>query len=290
MVRKIAAVIPTFNRAVDVIECLTALSVQQSISVQAIVVNDGSSDGTTEKILAQYPQTIVIEGDGNLWWSGCTNVGVQRALDDGFDYVLLLNDDNAMEPGAVMHLLAYAESHPSTLVGSLVLIKGTNLVAYAGCTVRWLKGGPGLKDYRQPYTNQYSHVISADYLGGQGVLINTDVFRKIGLFDAVKFPQYYGDADFYLRARRAGYEVVVEPKSIVWDGINPDGFPRYGFRRGFRKLLNAYTSRRSAVNVVDTTRFYIKHCPKVLIPFGLARRFLGYGRAYLMAQFTSGEA
>ncbi|MDZ7957616.1 MAG: glycosyltransferase family 2 protein [Aulosira sp. DedQUE10] len=282
----IAVVIPTHNRIIELLECLESVYRQKNVKLQVFVINDGSQDGTTESVRKAYPQTQIIEGDGNLWWTGATNVGITAAREQDFKYILLLNDDNILADGALKTLLNYAQNHPDTIVGSLVLIKGTNTIGYAGAGINWFKGGPFLKDYRHEYKGQYQNMIDADFLGGQGVMIASSIFSKIGMFDSTSFPHYHGDADFYLRASAGGIKIVVHPQSIVLDSENPNSFPRYGFRKGFKKLVEAYISRRSPANIVETTRFFWRHCPLWLLPIALPRKFLGFLKGYLHAQFS----
>jgi GT2 family glycosyltransferase len=280
----IGVVVPTHNRVGELLDCLESIYQQEDIKLSVFVINDGSKDNTTVKVKEVYPDVSVIEGDGNLWWSGSNNLGIKAAINQGCNYILLLNDDNILAPNAVKAMLECALTHADTIVGSLVLIKNTNTIGYAGAGIDWLKGGPFLKDYRKEYTNQYQELIDCDFLGGQGVLIESSIFTRFGLFDAKSFPQYHGDADFYIRVRKQGIKIVVTPDSIVWDGINPDGFPRYGFRQGLGKLIEAYTSRRSAVNLVEISHFFYRHCPIWLLPFALTRKLIGFSRGYLRAQ------
>lgn len=104
----IVVIIPTYNRARQVLEGLASVYSQENAQLQAIVINDGSKDGTSELIKENFPQAQIIEGDGNMWWAGAINAGLQQALDTGFDYFLLLNDDNWLAPLSVSHLLDYA--------------------------------------------------------------------------------------------------------------------------------------------------------------------------------------
>jgi GT2 family glycosyltransferase len=281
---KVGIIIPTYNRVGELLDCLESVYKQQSINLLVFVINDGSKDDTTTKVKSIYPAVNIIEGDGNLWWSGCNNLGIKAAINQECDYILLLNDDNVLSPNSLNSMIDCASSRPNTIIGSVVLIKNTNRIGYAGAGVNWLKGGPFLKDHQKEYTNQYKNLIDCDFLGGQGVLIESSLFIRFGLFDAESFPQYHGDADFYLRVRRHGIKIVVTPDSVVWDGENPNGFPRYGFRQGFKKLFEAYTSRRSAVNILELSHFFYRHCPLWLLPFALTRKVLGFAKGYLSAK------
>ena len=69
-------VIPVFNRREETLRCLDSLVTQTYTNFIVIVVDDGSTDGVGDAVQAGYPDTIVLKGDGNLWWAGATNLGV----------------------------------------------------------------------------------------------------------------------------------------------------------------------------------------------------------------------
>src|SRR5699024_4666580 len=125
----------------------------------------------------------------------------------------------------VGQLLDYAEAHPDTIVGSLVRLKGTNRISDAGVALNWWRAGPYLKDFQQDfYPGKYPTVMPADALAGQGVLISRHNLETTGLLHNKDFPQYFGDTDFYLRARANGLKVAVNTASEVWN--NPPNRPK----------------------------------------------------------------
>ncbi len=285
---RVAAIIPTHDRLSDLLECLKTVCDQAGITVQPIVVNDGSPPGTVEQLRQAYPQIEIIEGDGNLWWAAALNLGIQAGLKAGYDYLLLLNDDNTLGSNAVRTLLDYAEAHTNTIVGSLVLIRGVSQVSDVGVTVGWWRAGPYLKDFRKEYRGQYKEPLPADALGGQGVLVPRAVFEKIGILNSQDFPQYFGDTDFYLRARAAGFSVIVQPASIVWNrppnrakAVRPANL-----REAFDRLVKLYSWVGSPYNIRPNLKFLVRHCPFYMLPVALTYRFASSVRYFYLKNLS----
>src|SRR5688500_2404494 len=97
---RVAVVAPVHNRKAITLQCLKSLyrSNTNGIELDVVIVDDGSTDGTGDAIREQYPSVDVVEGDGNLWFTEGTNVGVRKALEREPKYVLLINDDQVFDP------------------------------------------------------------------------------------------------------------------------------------------------------------------------------------------------
>src|SRR5687767_767033 len=98
------AVIPVHNRSGQTRRCLRSLAAG-TVPVRAVVVDDGSTDGTAREVARHHPDVVVLHGHGDLWWAGAVNRGVEHALAGGADYVLTLNNDGVLAPDAVAKLL-----------------------------------------------------------------------------------------------------------------------------------------------------------------------------------------
>src|SRR5687768_17351615 len=88
-------VIPVHNRLDATRECLESVKSQPYKYFKVVLIDDGSTDGSSEYVKEKYPEVTVLKGDGDLWWTGATNLGVQYALQHcrENDYVLTLNND-----------------------------------------------------------------------------------------------------------------------------------------------------------------------------------------------------
>jgi len=278
----IAVIIPTFNRVEKLLNCLTSIYAQENVRLFPIVINDGSKDGTTKVVRQRFPQVTVLEGSGNLWWAGAINLGFQAGLKAGFDYYLIINDDNELGDGAVASLLASSQANSNAVIGSIVVYRHTNEVSDAGVIMRWNYKGPHKLDHWHKYDNQYRGLLKVDVPGGQGVLIPRQVLETIGLFDAASFPQYFADNDFFLRARAKGFDILLDTRSIVWNIPNSIVQPSLGLKGTWLDIWRGYTWKGSANNVVYTSRFFLRHCrPRYLLPYSLLRRLLSFPIGYI---------
>jgi GT2 family glycosyltransferase len=204
------AVVLTWN-AVDLAEqCIRSLDRLDEPHPRVIVVDNGSTDGTEERIRAAYPLVTVEQTGRNLGFAGGMNVGIRRALRDGARYVWLLNNDTLPEPGALGALVAEAERHPSIgIAGSLLLESGPErrVQAWGGGSIgRWL----GLTElWTTPHGAR-----PPDYITGASMLLRRELLDDVGLLDEGFFV-YFDDTDLSLRARRCGWRLAVAADSVV---------------------------------------------------------------------------
>ena len=78
---RVEIVTPVYNRRDITLQCLKSLSRLncEGLQIHTIIVDDGSTDGTSEAIKKDFPEVEIIKGDGNLWFSEGTNVGIRAA-------------------------------------------------------------------------------------------------------------------------------------------------------------------------------------------------------------------
>lgn len=196
-----SVIVPVHNRRDITLDCLHRLARDGVFDwAHVIVVDDGSIDGTRKAVHAAFPQVKIIEGDGDLWWTGAMVMGMQAALDRGAEYLLWLNDDCAPAEGALRLLRCVAQDRRA-MVGGTCLLPGSEQVIYGGLRRRGF--GFDLVPYRPGATE------ACDAVSGNLVCMPAALVRDIGMPDAARLPHAIGDIDFGLRAGRAGWPVLV---------------------------------------------------------------------------------
>ena len=279
-------IIPVHNRKKYTEACLQCLHKQSYHNFKIIVVDDGSTDGTPEMIAQKFPEVTVLTGDGNLWWTEGTNVGVRFAIDDSVEteenFILTLNDDTEVKIDYLSSLLNVYELQKPCLVGSACVdINNRNHLEYAGTKVDlYWSGEENLAaKFMHNYSRarDYSLTINSDSLPGRGVLIPFSTFVKIGLYDAVHFKQYMADIDFSVRARKAGYQLIVSLDSVVYGHVDATGL-QLKPDLSFHKFWKGLSSTRSPINLSLRYHFAMRHSPTkwVYLLLDVSRIFTGY--------------
>ena len=246
-------VIPVFNRLNFTINCLNSLVRQNYKDYKIIVVNDGSTDDTAKYLETNYPDVLQLHGNGDLWWAGSTNLGVQKALQlsgSGNDYILTLNNDLEVKEDYLQSLLNVAVKNPNSLVGSVsVDINAPDKIHFAG--TRW---NSKTAKYRGAVSENICYkeiaslqdTIATDLLPGRGVLIPITVFIKIGVYDFSTFPHYMADEDFSLRAKKVNYELLIATKAVVYNHVDATGLQKR--KHDLKYYKDVFTSVKSPVN------------------------------------------
>ena len=244
-------IIPVFNRKETTLACLAKLEATgASKRYHVVVVDDASTDGTAEAIAAQYPETVVVAGDGDLWWTGGMALGMEYAAKQGAEYFIWLNDDCVPVDDALFQLVDYMRDHPHTIAAPTCYAEMDD-----GSLVKQHNAFVG----RSGFAASAGEVLSAEGLSGWCVGIPGEVFDEIGVPDAKKFPHYSGDDTYIYRATKAGFKacVIGDITAHLFGGVHP----RLNFRNHFgenatpaKTFYSLFLSKRSPYLL--STRFF----------------------------------
>ena len=201
MTKKIYIIIPVYNRVETTLQCLDRLSSSGVMEwAHVVVVDDASPDGTAEAIEQRYSsdKVTVLHGDGNLWWAGGINMGMEYAYKKGAEYFVWLNDDcRPIKKASFRTLVDYSIEHQCVAVGRVVLTSGG---VYTGRRKKLMKL------VSVPCSD--CETVECDTFGGNAVCIPRGVVDCIGYPDAVNFPMM-ADTDYGLVATKARIKIVV---------------------------------------------------------------------------------
>ena len=213
---KVAVVILNWNDGPATLACLEALQSTDYLNYTIVVVDNGSTDGSVQRVRG-FGSIDLVVNPVNLGYTGGVNVGINRALACGADYVWLLNSDAVTQPDVLSQLVAKAESDPRIGLVSPVFHDPDQPQAAEFCLGRFDPASRYADQTTDPAIAAMwqNDPASQPLLLGTALLIRRCVIETIGLFDT-SFFAYVEDVDYSLRTRAAGYRVVAVPDAVVY--------------------------------------------------------------------------
>jgi len=224
----LTAVVLNFNGLKDTIQCIRSLKKCHSGPYKLnIVVVDNGSDNKNVTSLSQINDITLIRNDKNLGYSGGNNIGIKYALEKYSDLILLLNNDTIVDRNLLQYL-AKASRNGDLITSKIYFEKGFEfhrdlykkedlgkVIWYAGGKIDWQNINGIHVGVDEVDEGQFSKSFETEFATGACMLVKSEVFKKIGYFDE-KYFLYLEDMDFCVRAKKAGFKIIFEPKAIVW--------------------------------------------------------------------------
>lgn len=205
---KIAILLTVFNRKEITLQGLRSLSkainyLGEGYDFDIYMTDDGCTDGTRDAVAKEFPKVVIVQGDGNLYWSGGMRKAWKAAIDSMIDYdgYLWFNDDVFLYDDALKTLFdaAYSEKPESIISGAFCDVNGN--VSYGGSDSNGI--------YREP-NGQLQKIT---LMNGNLVFINRTIYSKLGNIDKV-YTHSLGDWDYGIRAIEQGFQLFITPKYV----------------------------------------------------------------------------
>jgi GT2 family glycosyltransferase len=191
-------IIPVHNRKMLTLACLENLKANGDLQkYQVIVVDDGSTDRTPEEVKSTYPEVTVLNGDGNLWWTGAIAKGMNYTAIHQAEFAIWLNDDCILESNALSILVEFLYSHPQSIAGAVCYSLETQTLEETGA------------QGRKRVTANPGEIVAVNEMSGYCVGIPIEVVKAIGVPNQSRFPHYYGDCTYILKANRLGFPAYI---------------------------------------------------------------------------------
>jgi len=222
---KIGTVLINFNSGADVRSCIESLQQIDYERSLILCVDNGSTDGSRERLVKEFPEIVHVDNGGNLGFGAGMNTGIQRALELGCDYVFCFNSDTWVDDKRLFDRLL-APFHEDEKMG----ITGPVEYDFSGATL--LYSGPrGLHKFELK-------------VSGAAFFVSKRVFESVGLLDD-RFFLGYEDQDLLLRAERNGYNVRIVPDARFMH-------KRSAFTAGHSRMMTYLEARNEIV-------YYARH-------------------------------
>ncbi len=204
-------IIPVHNRKSITLKCLENLQQNGDLDrFSVVVVDDGSTDGTSAAIQERFPRVHILKGDGNLWWTGAICMGMKYAIAQGAEYIIWLNDDCYPQQGTLEKLLSYCQADHCLVVGGNTLDYGSQQTLYSG--FRFYPYPPNLITSLD--TGEL--LVDCDGLNGNIVCFHRSLVNAIGYPNYHLFPHYGGDIIYTFKAKKNGFKLKIYPSAIAF--------------------------------------------------------------------------
>lgn len=206
----VGIIVLNYNGARCLEACLASLQTLAYQQFFVLVVDNDSSDGSSDLAQAHFPEYSFLKNSTNLGFAAGMNVGMREALKRGAERIWLLNNDARVTAESLSLLVE--ESRKRGLLSPVILEKsGQPWFEKGAISFLRMRAIHVTPTWRERHADSYE----SEFLTGCALLITKDVIERIGYLDE-QFFLYYEDADYSFRARKAGFPVLVVPKAIVY--------------------------------------------------------------------------
>lgn len=237
---KVSVLILNFNGGEKVLRCLDLANKLDYPSFEVIVIDNGSTDGSKEKIKKQFPNVKLVENKENLGSVKAHNQGFSLARGE---FILGLDDDSIPSRDLLKNLIpvALSDKKIGIVVPKLYYYKFPNVFNSTGFFLNPLTGkmkdlGIGKEDL-----GQLDFQREVDFVPSAVILVRKSVIKEVGGMNEDYFV-YYEDSDWCLRIRRAGYKIIYAPNAKAWHDCKTQGelsqFRVYHYTRGKVLFMN----------------------------------------------------
>jgi GT2 family glycosyltransferase len=203
------------------IECVSSLEKSSFKDFRVIIVDNGATIDSTDKLKRECAKATVISSAENLGFAEGNNVGIRCALETRSEMILLLNNDTIVDGDLLKNLVetAVQDDRAGIVGGKIYYYDDPRMIWFAGGHLEIDKAlgthvGIGTRD-----DGSFDVMKESDFITGCCLLAKREVFERIGLLDKKMF-LYFEDADFCLRARKVGYTVLFQPKAHVYHKVS----------------------------------------------------------------------
>jgi GT2 family glycosyltransferase len=201
-------VVLNWNGHHETLRCIDALEQQSYPNFRILVIDNGSTDGSADRLTELGDRITLTVSPENLGYAGGNNLAMRGAFDSGADYVWLFNSDAVAAPDTLSRIVAVCEADCGIGLASPVIREEDDRVQFAGRTF----------DLTVPDTTSTDDVAEARAwqkdqpdrmaLTGTAMLVSRALYERVGGLDESLFA-YWEDTDYSIRSASAGFRNMV---------------------------------------------------------------------------------
>lgn len=229
--KKVAVVILHYKGKKLTFGCLKSIGKvkKDGFEVMTLVI-DNHSPEPIDKIPKNFKETFLIKNKANLGFAEGNNVGIKQALKKKADFVFMLNNDTVLDREVLVQLVKVLSLNEKTGLAAPKIYfapgyeyhrarykssERGRVIWYAGGSIDWQNVLASHRGMDEVDRGQHDKIEETQFISGCAMMVKREVFEKIGFLDKRYF-LYLEDAEFCLRAKKAGFALFYAPKAKLW--------------------------------------------------------------------------
>lgn len=265
---KVAALVLNYNGREVTLQALASLSKMTYPAYDVWVIDNGSTDGSGEAIAAAFPGVYQARIEQNEGPAKGMSEGMRLAMEEGYDYLLILNNDIEVDPELLTEMVRVAESDPGVgVVGpKAYYFWERDTIWSAGGRLRFAEAITSERGQGEPDRGQYDRDCEVEYVNGCAMLVKRAAVEAAGLWDPVFF-LCIEDADFCVRVKRQGFRCFYAHRARLWHMVSSS-------TGGYKPGKTFHSGRSTAIFVRRYANFGQRLKALVLMALAVPAAFL----------------
>jgi GT2 family glycosyltransferase len=244
----VAIIIVNWNSYSHTNGCLLSLRKVKYGNFKAIVVDNGSTDGSDNQLESEFPEVVLLRNKENLGFTGGNNRGISHALESGFDYLMLLNNDTEVEEDFLDALVDCLENDSSigAVQPKFYFLNNKERIWNAGGKIIQSVGWIKTIGENRPANVKFDLPQETAWITGCGFLVRSALIKEIGGLND-RFFIYFEDVDWSLRIKSLGYKLYYCPKSVVYHEAGMSNKKKVKGKEGYLNPIVHYLATRNNI-------------------------------------------
>lgn len=228
----VAVILLNWNNLEYTLPCIESLKKCTYPNFRIVVIDNASEDDSVQ-ILQEIDNITVISNEENLGFAGGNNVGISHAINEGFEYVMLLNNDTLVEPDFIEPLVQKMKETASVgaIQPKMYFVHDRKLIWNAGGYFNSFWGYTSTIRSKE-YKASYDVAKTTDWITGCCMMVPVKLVQEVGMLDARYFI-YFEDVDWSFRISEAGKSLCYEPKSVIYHVAGASGKTKTRGKEGY---------------------------------------------------------
>lgn len=223
--------LPVFNRKKITLQFVQRLKNQTNQNFKLILIDDGSTDGTSTEVKNMLPEVIILKG-GNLWWAGSLQLGIKylKKIKVSQDTpVLIMNDDTIFNEHFLEKGVTLVDNNPNSLICASMIMNGE--IRPSAVHINW-----------EDFSFKATEKNDVNCLPTRGLFLRFRDIIKIGEFRPRLLPHYLSDYEFTHRAFTKGFKLL-SPNDLWLEPMLQETGIRFLEGKGINYLRKLFSKR-----------------------------------------------